>query len=280
MSANLAQLSLGSTDTQSVRQLQWLLNQAGAALTVDGIFGKETERAVRDYQRTNKLHVYGVVGNQTWGSLLHDTDGTSSVQQAQQAMADHAESTPGDFVFAEQALLDTAQQAIRDREAFAYDPNADAMYRRYKDSYTTQGKQAMEDTMGIAQSMTGGYGNSYAQSAGQQAYQAYLEKLSDVMPQLYRLAYEKYGDETDRLEEEYETLAKKKDQAYDDHQAKQKAYDSQTEALYDQYQDALARQDKAYTRLSALLKQGYHPTDEELAEAGMTRAMALYIATS
>jgi len=284
MSATYAQLSLGgNNDKDTVKKLQTLLNQNGASLETDGIFGPKTDKAVREYQRANGLGVDGIVGPKTWGALLKpQTDQTplptTPAQQAMQTMQAHGATAPGDFVFGEQALLDMAQQAYRDREAFAYDPNGDALYRQYKDSYTTQGRRAMEDTVGIALTKTGGYGNSYAQMAGQQVYGQYLEKLGDVMPQLYELAYEKYQTETDRLKKDYDTLAKRRDDAYADHQASVKAHKAEQEELYDKYQDALSRQDKEYTRLSALLKLGYAPTDEELAAADMTRAMARLIA--
>ena len=197
---------------------------------------------------------------------------------AKKALEDHSATAPGKFVFKDQALLDLAKKATENRGAFSYDPQTDAMYRRQADSFLRGGRQAMEDTMGVAQTMTGGYGNSYAQTAGQQAYNAHLEKLADVMPQLYKLASEKYMDETDRLQKRYEALEDQKKDALADHAAREKAHKSQQAELYDQYQDALARQDKAYTRLSALLKLGYNPTDEELAAAGMTRAMAQLIA--
>ena len=193
---------------------------------------------------------------------------------AKQALDEHSASAPGEFVFADQALLDMAEQAYRDRQSFTYDPDADGLYRLYKDRYTAKGKQAAEDTMGIAQAMTSGYGNSYAQTLGHQAYNAYLEKLMDVMPQLYELAYEKYRDETDLLRQNAEDLAKQKKEAEEDHTTAQKAHETEEKNLYNRYQDALSRQDKAYTRLAALVKLGYNPTAAELREAGMTRAMA------
>ena len=52
---------------------------------------------------------------------------------------------------------------IANRKDFTYDVNADAMYQQLKDQYIQGGRMAMMDTMGQAQAMTGGYGNSYAQ---------------------------------------------------------------------------------------------------------------------
>ena len=50
--------------------LQFILNQYGYNLTVDGIFGSRTLNAVRDFQRNNSLSVDGLVGTNTWRTLL------------------------------------------------------------------------------------------------------------------------------------------------------------------------------------------------------------------
>ena len=54
---------------------------------------------------------------------------------------------------------------------------------------------ASADVMGQAAAMNGGYGSSYAQTVGNQAYQANLEQLNDVIPELYQLAYDKYNQQ-------------------------------------------------------------------------------------
>lgn len=58
-------------DNNFVFLLQFMLNKlASANLTVDGIFGANTESAVRNFQQNNSLSVDGVVGNNTWQALL------------------------------------------------------------------------------------------------------------------------------------------------------------------------------------------------------------------
>lgn len=51
--------------------LQFILNQFGYNLSVDGIFGANTEKAVRDFQQKNGLSVDGLVGQNTWKTLLN-----------------------------------------------------------------------------------------------------------------------------------------------------------------------------------------------------------------
>ena len=50
--------------------VQFLLNQLGENLIVDGVFGSNTENAVRRFQQENSLTVDGIVGSNTWKTLL------------------------------------------------------------------------------------------------------------------------------------------------------------------------------------------------------------------
>jgi peptidoglycan hydrolase-like protein with peptidoglycan-binding domain len=55
-----------------IKHLQLMLNQRGGfpILTEDGEFGPSTEASVKHYQQNENLTVDGVVGKQTWTSLL------------------------------------------------------------------------------------------------------------------------------------------------------------------------------------------------------------------
>ncbi|MGN0610777.1 MAG: hypothetical protein ACI4JI_03240 [Ruminiclostridium sp.] len=80
---------------------------------------------------------------------------------------------------------------------FSYNADSDKLFGQYKDSYEKAGQKAMEDTVGNASLLTGGYANSYAVTAGQQAYNEYMSKLSDKIPELEQRAYERYRDDED-----------------------------------------------------------------------------------
>lgn len=62
-------LSLGDIG-EDVEYLQSLLNYFDYQLVVDGIFGLETEQAVKHFQRSYSLVVDGVVATNTW-TVLH-----------------------------------------------------------------------------------------------------------------------------------------------------------------------------------------------------------------
>jgi len=53
-----------------VRVLQQALQTAGYKIkNADGVFGKDTERAVAEFQRDNKIKITGIVNNATWRAL-------------------------------------------------------------------------------------------------------------------------------------------------------------------------------------------------------------------
>lgn len=68
--ANYLVLRQGSRGNY-VSILQYLLNMYGFNLTVDGIFGAGTARAVQQFQTNNNLTADGIVGRQTWQALLN-----------------------------------------------------------------------------------------------------------------------------------------------------------------------------------------------------------------
>lgn len=121
---------------------------------------------------------------------------SEKVKRLAEDMALHEAKNPGEWSGGTYGKgMDEALQKVLNRDKFQYDINGDALYQQYKDRYIQQGKQAMMDTVGQAAALTGGYGNSYAQKAGQQAYQGYLQGLNDKVPELYQMALERYNQE-------------------------------------------------------------------------------------
>ena len=255
------QISFGSSG-EDVKNLQLKLNELGDYnLETDGVFGSKTQAAVKDYQQKNGLSVDGIVGNQTWSSLetkpatknAGATQGTNTattqttqstyapyqqsdtVAQAQKMLQDYMAQKPGEYQSTWQGQLDEIMGQILNRQPFQYDVNSDALYQQYKDQYMAQGQQAMMDTMGQAAALTGGYGNSYAQTAGQQTYQGYLQQLNDKIPDLYQLALSKYQMEGDALASQYAMLGAREDQDYGRYRDSVSDYYTGLDRLYNQY---------------------------------------------
>lgn len=130
-------------------------------------------------------------------------------------------------------------QKITNREPFKYDYASDPLYGQYSEKYQQLGKQAMKDSMGQTAALTGGYGNSYGSTVGQQQYDAYLQRLNDVLPELYGQAYDQYTAEGDRLKEQYSLAANLRDTEYNQYR------DSLGDYQYNQAWDAQQKQQKA-----------------------------------
>jgi hypothetical protein len=161
---------------------------------------------------------------------------SQSVNDAKTALNTHEQNKVADWTGGTYGeSLKEALNRINNREKFSYDLNGDALYQQYKDQYITQGKMAMQDTMGQAAAMTGGYGNSYAATVGNQAYQGYLQKLNDVVPELYNLALNKYNLEGQDLKDQYSILKDQYNTEYGQHRDKVGDWNAEASRLSDRY---------------------------------------------
>jgi len=297
MASTYTMVAYGSQGS-AVKQLQSELNKRGYQLDEDGVFGKKTKAAVRDYQKKNRLTmVDGIAGDETWGSLLSAP--TAAEQQAAAAAAEEAarpearvtESTarrlaelekgyqPSEDVAAARAYRDSVAamqpgeydsgfedqlQALYDqiegREAFSYDPEEDEAYRRYARLYAAQGAAAMEDTMGQAASLTGGYGSSYAQAVGQQAYDRYLGELVALVPELRQAALAEYRQEGQALTDRYNMLNQQEKAGYDRWQDTVARWQKTLSEAQSSYEDVSAQDEKAY---QAMLKHYADKAEQE-----------------
>ena len=151
----------------------------------------------------------------SYDDFQHDAyQESETVAAAKAALESQLANKPGGYQSQWQSQLDEAINKILNREKFSYDLNGDALYQQYKDKYIQQGKMAMADTMGQAAAMTGGYGNSYAASVGNQAYQASLQQLNDIVPELYQMAYDRYNQEGQDLYNQYAMLGERENADY------------------------------------------------------------------
>ena len=139
---------------------------------------------------------------------------SDTVLQAEALLQEHSNNKPGAYQSQWQSQINDYLNQLENRDPFSYDFNSDALYNQYKDQYIQQGQMAMMDTMGQAAAMTGGYGNSYAQTVGQQAYNQQLNQLNNIMPELYQMAYGRYTDEGQQLKDMYSMYVGLENQDY------------------------------------------------------------------
>lgn len=226
----------------------------------------------------------------------YDPSGNQAYQEALRRMQETEQSRPEYQDSYSQQLKDLYDK-IMWREKFRYDAANDPLYQQYRQMYVQQGRQAMADTMGQAAGLTGGYGSTYSQTAGQQQYDAYLQKLNEVVPELYAQARQAYNDEGDRMLQQYQLTGDLWDDEYSRYQDQLsnwwKDLSYQADRADTEYSrgaenwwnaESAGRQDRefayqqkkdAYSNLVTLIgATGYSPSQQELEAAGMSAAEA------
>ena len=168
----------------------------------------------------------------------------SDLEKAKQEALSSDAKKPGDKW---QQQLDAAMDKILNRERFSYDLNGDALYRQYKDRAVKNGRLAMMDTMGQAAAMTGGYGSSYAQSAGQQAYQKQMDGLTDQASRLYDKAREDYDRQGQADRDRYDVLRQRENSSYNQYKQQKSDWEAENTRLWNRY-DSLRQQEYSAQR--------------------------------
>lgn len=212
---------------------------------------------------------------------------SDAVKQYRKQMEQMQQQRPGEYQSVWQAAQQKAANDVMNRKQFQYNMSSDPLYQQYKQQYQRQGKLAMQDTMGQAAAMNGGYGSSYAQMAGQQAYNSQLQQLNDKVPELYQLALEKYQMEGQAAMDRFNLASSMESRDYSRYQDDLSnwqterdyatgRYDNerntdynlwadQDERDYSRYQD---QQKLAAAQVDYLLSIGVEPNAELLAMAG------------
>lgn len=319
----MANLRYGSSGDE-VRRLQQKLNQNGYNLAVDGVYGSQTQNAVRSYQKSKGLAVDGIAGQQTMGALnapratapeaaapaaeepivplrtpekLGDIynpnpSPTSTTQMpelpdlsaAYAPVTERMQDKPGEYQSPYAGRIEQLYDQVMSRGPYQYDFNADPLYQMYKDQYMRQGERAMQDTMANAAALTGGYGNSYASTAGNLAYQDYLTRLNGILPELAQQDYGRWQDEGSRLMDQ---LGLARDMDETDYGRAQDALQNyytdvnflaglagdQYDRGYNAYADALAQQN--YEREMAAKGLSYNPNESRAYSSVLSNATML-----
>ena len=195
----------------------------------------------------------------TYGDFQYDAwnpQNDPTIQQANTLLQEWLAGKPGDYTPKWQDEADAYLSQYQDRDPFSYDFNSDALYNQYKDQYIQQGRMAMMDTMGQAAALTGGYGNSYAQTVGQQAYNQQLGQLNEIMPELYGMAYDQYTQEGKDMLAMYDLYMGREDQEYG-------RYQDDLNNWYNQLDYLTQRYDTAYDRGYDDYLRGYNSARSE-----------------
>ncbi len=219
---------LGAKTESAIRQAQgdnkWKVDGIVGPETWGGMFDTTSEASKELYtEKPNSAKVdTSKSGSDTIAQEITSKQPSASVYNPQQdeaymqalATLQQVQTTAPTYKDSFSGQLQDLYNQIVNRDKFSYDVNSDALYQQYKDQYVQQGKMAMQDTMGQAAALTGGYGSSYAQGVGQQAYQGYLQQLNDRVPELYDRALAKYNQEGQDMLNQYAMLGDMADDEY------------------------------------------------------------------
>lgn len=171
---------------------------------------------------------------------------SGAVKNAQTALNNWNSKKPDEYQSKYQSQIDSILDDLINGKKPAYNPYDDPVYQNYRDQYIQGGKTAMQDTMANAAALSGGYGNSYAATAGNQAYQQYLSQLNNVIPELAQLAYERYQDEITGKRNNLNTLQGLEDAAYGRYRDTVSDWNTERDYLTGRYDTEYSRDYGAY----------------------------------
>ncbi len=100
--------------------------------------------------------------------------------------------------------------------SFSYDPDSDEGYQEYARLVRENGKKAMEDTVGKASALTGGYANSYAVTAGQQVYGDYAAQAAAAQGTYRQMAKDEYDAKNQEILTRLNMLTQQKTDLWND----------------------------------------------------------------
>lgn len=191
------------------------------------------------YQTTSSYRgSYGAAGSSQCTQMGTGTEADAALRQARTELNQVTAAKPGSYTSRWEEGLSALYDEITGRKPFSYDLGTDPLYRQYREQYQSAGRTAMEDTMGRAAALTGGYGSSYAQNAGQQAYHAYLQKLNEAVPELYGQARAQYESETAALYDRYTLLQSREQSDYEKYRDRIADYYEELAGARSAYQSA------------------------------------------
>ena len=130
--------------------------------------------------------------------------------------------------------LDQLVNEYMGRGAFEYNADDDVQWQQAKSQGLREANLAMKNSMAQAATLSGGYGNSYAATVGNQVYQQGVADIMALAPEYYQAAYQRYRDEGDQMLQNI-SLAQSMDE-------------SEYQRWADEYSRALSEAEATYAR--------------------------------
>lgn len=157
------------------------------------------------------------------------------VQAAWQIYQNMLQQRPGEYQSKYQPQMDALLQQYGERGPFKYDLNADMLYQQMKDQYQQNARLSMMDTQGQAAALTGGFGSTYAQQVGQQAYDQQMLQLNNMIPGLYDRKYGEYQDQGNQILQQFGMAGQLENQQYGQYRDQMGDWQTETQMAGDRF---------------------------------------------
>ncbi len=172
---------------------------------------KKTDKA---YSNLDKLvSTKDIISDDVWDAINSKFEVPEAVTEADAWLSSQLEKIQSGKTSYSDQVRDMMDK-IMNREKFSYDVDTDPLFQQALASAMNSGKQAMQDTIGQASALTGGYGSTYATTAGNQAYNSFIEDAYDNLPQYYQMAMDAYQMEGDEMYRQYSMLSTEDDKEF------------------------------------------------------------------
>lgn len=170
--------------------------------------------------------------------------GSSQKNQAYDDLMKFQQTKPGDYSSQYADEINSLMDQLNNRK-FEYDYTQDPAYQYYQSLYKQQAQRAGEHAQATASALGGGYGNSWAATAGTSAYDA---QMDDVINGLYSQALNEYNDETAQLQGRLESLYGAEQNAQNEYAQKVNNWYNQQSYYQNRYDEAV-RQEQQQNQL-------------------------------
>lgn len=185
---------------------QSLVDTMNSSFTQSSDVTNKYQEADKNYDKYKELaNTTDIIDQSTWDILNSSFTASNAYVQAMQYTNELlAKLNSGKTSYTDQ--IKELMSQILNREDFEYDVDKDTLFQQALASAMGSGKSAMEDTIGQASALTGGYGSTYATSAGNQAYNAYIEDAYNNLPEYYNMALQAYQAEGQEMYQQLDML--------------------------------------------------------------------------
>ena len=126
---------------------------------------------------------------------------------------------------------------LLNREDFTWSADTDPVFGQYQKQYLREGERATANALAQAAAASGGQTSSYAATAASQAGNYYASQLSDMIPELYNQAYQRYLSEYEQLANDLGVVNTQQQLDYKEYLDRLGQYNTDKNFAYQQYLD-------------------------------------------